>query len=495
MGADVVWIRLYTPSLGTVVYALAAILALYLAATYLGSWIYRRRREYTCLEGSVLWVMLGFSVVLPFLTADPLVPIPSALRVLIGIAPFSGLVSFITPMVMDRYSGADPDRAGNGYAVNVIGCVLGPLLSGFILLPLVGERLAVCVLALPWFVLGLVMSFSRGSAVRNVFRPRWVVFSSLLILVSVALVAHAKGYEQQYQSRIVKRDHTATVVAIGGPHWKRLLINGVGITSLTPITKMMVHLPLAFLGAAPGKRAGHLFWMGTPHRSMLSWGIHSTAVELVPSVPSVFYFFHPDAPTLLKAPQSEVVIGDGRFYLESSPIQYDVITIDPPPPVAAAGSSLLYSREFYLLASQHLRPGGILQQWLPGGDADVTASVARALQESFPFVRAFGSIDGWGTHSLPCQQSPGSAHGSVLASSLPPLAVKDLLEWGPSTTAEEQFGVVMSREISLDSMIADSPRTPALVDDRPFNEYFVLRGLRDPDFWQRVWRRFGEGQH
>jgi hypothetical protein len=54
MAAEVVWIRLYTPSLGTVVYAFAAILALYLAATYLGSWIYRRRREYTWLEGSVL---------------------------------------------------------------------------------------------------------------------------------------------------------------------------------------------------------------------------------------------------------------------------------------------------------------------------------------------------------------------------------------------------------------------------------------------------------
>jgi spermidine synthase len=495
MGAEVVWIRLYTPSLGTVVYAFAAILALYLAATYVGSWIYRRRREYTCLEGSALWVMLGFSVVLPFLTADPLVPLPSALRVLIGITPFSGLVGFITSMVMDRYSGGDPDRAGNGYAVNVIGCVLGPLLSGFILLPLVGERYAVCVLALPWFVLGLVISFSRGSAVQNAFRRRSVAFSSLLVLVSVALVAHAKGYEQQYRSRIVKRDHTATVVAIGGPHWKRLLINGVGITSLTPITKMMAHLPLAFLGRPPENALVICFGMGTTHRSMLSWGIHSTAVELVPSVPSVFYFFHPDAPELLKSPNSEVVIGDGRYYLESSPTQYDVITIDPPPPVAAAGSSLLYSKEFYALAGKHLRPGGILQQWLPEGDVDVTASVARALQESFPYVRAFGSIEGWGTHFLASNHPILPTAPSVLASRLPPPAVKDLLEWGPSSTAEEQFGVVMGREISLDSMVAASPRTPALVDDRPFNEYFLLRALRDPDFWQRVWRRFGEGQH
>lgn len=45
MGAEVVWTRLYTPSVGTLVYAFAAILALYLAATYIGSWFYRRRRN------------------------------------------------------------------------------------------------------------------------------------------------------------------------------------------------------------------------------------------------------------------------------------------------------------------------------------------------------------------------------------------------------------------------------------------------------------------
>lgn len=496
MGAEVVWIRLYTPSLGTVVYAFAAILALYLAATYVGSWIYRRRLEYHCLEGSFLWITLGLSVVFPFLTADPLIPIPSALRVVLGIAPFSGLVGFITPMVMDLYSGGDPDRAGNAYAVNVIGCVLGPLLAGFLLLPVVGERLALCLLALPWFVVGLVLSFSQVSAVRNVLKPSSVVLSSLLVLGSLALVAHARGYEQQFEPRIVKRDHTATVVAIGGKHWKRLLINGVGITSLTPITKMMAHLPLAFLGRPPENALVICFGMGTTHRSMLSWGIHSTAVELVPSVPSVFYFFHPDGPALLRSPQSEVVIGDGRFYLESSPAQYDVITIDPPPPVAAAGSSLLYSKEFYVEARKHLRPGGILQQWLPEADADVTASVARALQDGFPYVRAFGSIDGWGTHFLASDHPIPSTPPSVLASRLPPLAVTDLMEWGPGSTAEEQFQIVMSREISLDSIDVAAPQGSALSDDRPFNEYFVLRGLRDPSFWERVKRRLlGEGQH
>src|SRR5581483_485395 len=96
-----------------------------------------------------------------------------------------------------------------------------------------------------------------------------------------------------------------------------------------------------------------------------------------------------DAPDLLRSPLSHVVIDDGRRYLERSTEQYDVITIDPPPPVEAAGSSLLYSRELYDTLKPRLRPGGILQQWLPRGDEVDRAAVARALQVSFPYVRAF----------------------------------------------------------------------------------------------------------
>jgi hypothetical protein len=49
----------------------------------------------------------------------------------------------------------------------------------------------------------------------------------------------------------------------------------------------------------------------------------------------------------------------------------------------------------------HLRPGGILEQWFPGDEDFVVASVARALQESFPYVRSFHSmIEGRGIHFL-----------------------------------------------------------------------------------------------
>ena len=41
MGMEVVWIRQFTPYVGTMVYSFACILAVYLSSTFLGSWFYR----------------------------------------------------------------------------------------------------------------------------------------------------------------------------------------------------------------------------------------------------------------------------------------------------------------------------------------------------------------------------------------------------------------------------------------------------------------------
>src|SRR5208282_4147754 len=142
------------------------------------------------------------------------------------------------------------------------------------------------------------------------------------------------------------------------------------------------------------------FGMGTTYRSALSWNIDTTAVELVPSVPKMFGFYHADAERILRDPHGHIVIDDGRRFLKRTREKFDVIVIDPPPPVEAAGSSLLYSTEFYELARQHLKPHGILQSWLPGADLLTALAVLRSACESFPYVRCFGSVEGWGIHIL-----------------------------------------------------------------------------------------------
>jgi spermidine synthase len=487
MGAEVVWVRIYTPSLGTFVYAFAAILGIYLVGTYVGSWIYRRMPRTQELDNGLLWLVFGILVLFAFLTADPRVPIPGILRVLLGITPFAGMAGFITPMILDRFSGGDPDRAGTAYAINIAGCVLGPLVAGFLLLPALGERFALCLLALPWLISGLSMQLAPSVPFRGRMRAS-SAFALILVIGSIASTVWAKGYEQQYRPRRVLRDSTATVVATGTGMHKKLLVNGIGMTSLSPVTKMMAHLPLAFLDRPPQNALVVCFGMGTSELSMLSWGIHSTVVELVPSVPPLVMFFHPDANRLLQPPLARIVVDDGRSYLEGPSEQYDVIIIDPPPPVEAAGSSLLYSKEFYAIAKRHLREGGILQQWLPaGGDGATAASVARALAESFPYVRAFTSVEGAGTHFLASMNPIPPLSAADLAKRLSPDAARDLMEWGPASSPTAQFQVVLSRERSLSSIIQEDSATPALRDDRPVNEYFLLRRLGDPLFEKKIW--------
>ena len=404
---EVVWIRQFTPYLGTVVYAFAAILGAYLASTFIGLQIYRLWSRKSRQEGTLIWVLLGLFGMLPLVAANPGLDLPGLYR-LAGIAPFSGVLGFLTPLLVDRWSGGDPAKAGKAYAVNVVGCILGPLVSGFLLLPLISERWVLFVFSVPWLLIGIRPEWLRENARLQL---DWRTGASCaVVLLALVLVFTQTGYEDQFAHREVLRDNTATVIATGEGFDRRLLVNGVGMTGLNSITKFMAHLPLAFLDHPPQDTLVVCFGMGTTYRSLLSWGIPATAVELVPSVPKVFGYYHADGPQLLRSPLSHLVIDDGRRFLERTSAQYDVITIDPPPPVQAAGSSLLYSKEFYATIQRRLRPGGILQQWLPDGDAVVRSSVARALKESFPYVRVFRSVQGWGWHFLASNQPLPAAY-------------------------------------------------------------------------------------
>lgn len=486
MGIEVVWIRQFTPYRGTVVYAFASILALYLAATFIGSQVYRRLSRNQTLDPQMLWVCLGFSAVLSVVTASPYWHLSGLLRVALGIVPFSGLLGFITPMLVDRWSSGDPDKAGTAYAINVLGCIAGPLLSGFLLLPFINERWVVFLFALPWLVMGMRVT-SRTSFGGNRQTAWQLIFSCSLASVALVVILFSKGFEDQFPQREVLRDNTATIIATGEGLQKRLLVNGEGITYQTPNTKLMAHLPLASLSHPPQDALVICFGMGTTYRALLSWNISTTAVELVPSVPKMLSYYHPDAHRLTNSPLSHVVIDDGRRYLERTTEQYDVITLDPPPPVEAAGSSLLYSKEFYSAVKRHLKSGGILQQWLPYGDAVVQTAVARALKESFPYVRAFHSVMGGSRlHYLASLEPIPNRTPAELVQHMPASAAQDLIEWGPQPTPEGQFAIVLNSEVSLDTVIDKSRNTVALQDDRPAYEYYWLRRHIGTDFVEHL---------
>jgi len=79
-------------------------------------------------------------------------------RLALGIAPLCAAIGVLTPMLVDRWSRGDPRRAGGVYAMNIIGCVLGPLLASFVLLPWLGERASLVALCAPLAAVAAVLA-------------------------------------------------------------------------------------------------------------------------------------------------------------------------------------------------------------------------------------------------------------------------------------------------------------------------------------------------
>lgn len=469
MGMEVIWIRIFTGYIGPLVYSFALILASYLIGTIAGSLVYWERGLRNQRDMRLVWLLLGLAGLLPMITADPRLPIHTFIRVVLGVAPVSCVIGYLTPLLVDRWSGGDPDRAGSAYAVNILGCIVGPLFACFVLLPYLSERESFLILSLPW--LGMAFPWVSGAE----GRLRMGSLSFLAVAGALVITLLTKDYEIFWHSSHVLRDSTATVIASGTGMRRRLITNGTAMTALSPITKMMAHLPLAFLNRPPQNVLIICFGMGTTFRSVHSWDIRATAVELVPSVPKLFTFYHEDGESVLASPLSHVVIDDGRRFLERANEKFDVVIVDPPPPPTAAASSLLYSEEFYEVAKRRLQEDGILAQWLPLADEATQASVAHSLTNAFPYVRVFRSIEGDGWQFLASMSPIPNRNADDLLAHMPSRAVTDMMEWGPDKTPRAQFQHMLSGELSVSEMIQLAPTTPALRDDRPVNEYFLLR--------------------
>jgi spermidine synthase len=474
LAMEVVWTRGFTIILLTTIYAFAAILATYLGATWVGSAVYRLSLRYArVLANEKLLALSAACALLPLVLDDPRVQ-SNWMVVLAGIVPLCATLGYLTPKLVDEYSGGDPRLAGRCYAINILGSILGPLFAGYVLVVVVGVRLALAILALPLCMLAAVAGWRTVPTLAQAAR-----LLPIAVLLGYA-VTISRSYEEWVggsRPREVHRDYAATAIAYGNDMGRQLVVNGIKITGLTPTTKMMAHLPLALQGHAHDGLV-ICFGMGTTFRSMVSWGINTTVVDLTRAVVDSFGFFHKDANAVLASPNAHVVIDDGRRFLQRTDQMFDVITIDPPPPVEAAGSSLLYSTDFYEVAKRHLRPDGILQQWIPEklNQTQTSEAIARSLMLSFPYVVAFPSFyGGWGTHFLVSLQPIPKLTADEFVARMPRAAQLDLREWDPANTSKEMATMISAHRVLISEVAPAVPASPAITDDRPFNEYFLLR--------------------
>jgi hypothetical protein len=223
------------------------------------------------------------------------------------------------------------------------------------------------------------------------------------------------------------------------------------------------------------------FGMGTAFRTSLGEKIRTDVVELVPSVPSMFHWFYPDAPSVLADPDGRVIIADGRNHVELTSERYDFIVVDPPPPIESSGVSVISSLEFYQASKARLNPDGVMVQWVPYGQTlDEFLAHVRTFLQVFPNVRVIAGAGGYGFYMIGSDGSVDLDPATMAAALARPGVLADL-NGAPDSRNRSSADWIATLQANtwaageaLRTSVGDGP---LITDDRPLPEYFLIRRL------------------
>jgi spermidine synthase len=497
IGLEVIWTRLFTLVFKGYTYSFSAMLTVLLLGIALGSLVFARRADGSadrrCLLGT-LQVAIGVSVVLGaplFLASERFVWYAtfamghdwSAQAVAKFLACFAILIvpTFLFGAqfpVVSRLATLDVrgagGRVGELYSVNVLGGILGALLTGFVLLPALGTQKCLLLLSLCLVTtgLGLIRRHHVGR------RRLALVAASLVVVVGLSWDVSRKLHESW-----LLRDETmgfyregadATVMVAESPlelgGEKRILVNGSSASNSSyyglSVNRIQGCIPF-FFETRPKKVLAACFGTGITFGTLSQFDVERIdGVDISPEVIAAAPRFGAQNYGVVSQGNVALHIDDGRNFLLKSRERYDVITMEPMPPVLA-GVSDFYTTEFYELCRQRLAPGGIVSQWVPLYylGLDDVKMLYRTFANSFPHVLVFFyNFDTFLVGSdQPLQLSAERFSGRLRSDRL--------------ATDLEAIGLASSKEI-LGTFLMDraavlrfAGEAPLITDDLPYVEF------------------------
>jgi spermidine synthase len=276
---------------------------------------------------------------------------------------------------------------GRLYGASTVGAVAGVAVGGLILVPAWGvhgslKAAIIASLAMAatlwiaawhgyrgWLPAGAALVAAGVVALLPPWDARVMSAAPAVYAKSILADAQRRGLREQVAGEAVLfyRDGKSGSVAItqSGP-LTLLRINGkidAGTGSDMPTQLMAAHLPLL---AHPAPRDVFVLGLGSgvTAAAVLAHPIESVDVlEVEPAVIEASRFFASVQGRSLADPRLRLVVGDGRSFLRATPSRYDVIISEPSNPWIR-GMAGLFSVEFFALARERLRPGGVMLQWL-----------------------------------------------------------------------------------------------------------------------------------
>jgi spermidine synthase len=503
LGYQLLWTRLLASGSGNTTYVFTSILAVFLIGIAVGAAVIARRlgtpergaRNPSFGRLGAIQVVIAAIVLADLLVLSGQVSgLPFLVRVLIVVLPATLAIGLTLPLASSLVAGGDEGigrDAGMLLGANTLGAIGGTFVVPFFLIPAIGSPASLVVLALINLALGLAL-VAHGADLAAVSRrvataagTAIAVAAGIALFLPNPLVADPGATRLERESVLLAdaEDEIAAVQAGGPPGERRLLVGGTGMTRLTVDAKVMTYLPLITRPEA-SRLLVIAFGMGSSYRSGLIAGLEVDGVELVPSVREMFPYFYPDAPQVLADPNGQLIITDGRNYVELSDRTYDMIVVDPPPPIESSGTSVLYSREFYEASAERLTDSGVMMEWMPYGQSvDEFRSHVRTYASVFPHVMlAFGPTKR-GVYMLG-SRAPLSVDGANVRAILErPGVLQDLLDTPDNPVATEADWAAILEGIEWlddDRARAFGDDAALIVDDRPATEYFLLRRLFGP---------------
>ncbi|MEM7449639.1 MAG: fused MFS/spermidine synthase [Myxococcota bacterium] len=374
---------------------------------------------------------------------------------------------------------------GQLYAYNTTGAVVGSLLAGFILIPILGAMWSLELLATANLVLGLTALWQRTA-------------KRLLVLISAlgaALLFTSKAgvsVRDIYQARLpegstivhLEEGRTATVMVADHslPKVRRLWVQSVWVAGTGGSHRMLGHLPLLHV-EKPRAAVGIGFGTGQSFATALMHGLRQLdSVDLNPSVLAAgTRFFGAFNGGILEKPETQIHIDDGRSFLARSRDAYDAVVMEPLQPWTV-GTTSLYTREFYDLARKALKDRGAIAQWLPVSDIPtwVTRSVLATFAEVFPRTHVY--LDGFDLVFVGTSDEAPLSLGRLEAGLDRPGIRGDL--------EALRFGDALSIASAIVLGPSDVQRftgnASLLTDDRPFLEFVAPRTMHQDYFAQTL---------
>jgi predicted membrane-bound spermidine synthase len=431
LSLEVVWfrfLRLYVASSST---AFAVMLAVVLTGIGLGgiaaSAVYRRGAR----PGASLSILLLLSSIVTLLCyfcfRISFLPRPDfyldtwreigALSLLL-MFPAAFLSGVLFPSITAAVQEGGRDRtnsAGLAILFNTTGAAIGPLLTTFLFLPGMGFQRTLILCAVAYVILALIAGEPGSWSVTRVRGvAAWILAAGAAILIFLfprgrdeTHFAHARQPFEQDGSRLVKKiegnSDTFQLLRrdlLGQPLYYRLLTNAFTMSDTRyqnqRYMRLFAYLPLTL---RPESEDALLICFGCGMTAdALLHDQHLKRLDIVDISKEVLDlaqdYVGPNYSNPLRDPRVTTYLQDGRFFLQASAGQYDVITGEPPPP-KIAGTVNLYTEEFFRLMNARLKEGGIATFWLPINQlkVDEAKAILLAFHNAFPNASVWANSD------------------------------------------------------------------------------------------------------